>query len=408
MSIDDEDPEDSAAGSVEYKLGREFIAKCLITNSVNEGYITSKKDGAGGICGYMNHGIIINSEGYGSVESTEGDYVGGICGQSLTIIKNSYALCSVSGGQNVGGIAGYGETIKGCYAMVSVTAENGRAGAIAGQVASYETVESESDEEAKVEGNYYVNDEIYGIDNISYVGVAEPISYSELLAVENIPTDFWHLKVIYKIEDTYLGSQEIAYGTKLDSLAYPTIPEKDGCYGVWPDVSDKVMSGTLVIEGEYKDNVTVVKSTGIEADKSIALVEDKFTEDTVLIAKTVDMDAPVEAAEKEYVTYEVTVENGGIRENDTFAVRLLNPYDEATVYGFKNGSWTELESKTRGQYLQVTMNGANEYFCIVSNDKDYTLIICCVAAGAVVLILLIVIIKRSSARRKKRKQEKKK
>ena len=73
MSIDDEDPEDSAAGAIEYELGRRFITKCLVTGSVNEGYVTAKKNGAGGICGYMNHGIIVDSESYGSVESTEGD-----------------------------------------------------------------------------------------------------------------------------------------------------------------------------------------------------------------------------------------------------------------------------------------------------------------------------------------------
>ena len=83
MSIDEEDPEDSAAGTMDYKIGRRFIMKCLVTDSVNEGYITAKKNGAGGICGYMNHGIIVDSEGYGSVESTEGDYVGGICGESF-------------------------------------------------------------------------------------------------------------------------------------------------------------------------------------------------------------------------------------------------------------------------------------------------------------------------------------
>ena len=42
--------------------------KCLVTDSVNEGYVTAKKNGAGGICGYMNHGIIVNSECYGSTK----------------------------------------------------------------------------------------------------------------------------------------------------------------------------------------------------------------------------------------------------------------------------------------------------------------------------------------------------
>jgi hypothetical protein len=178
MSIDEEDPEDNAAGLVDYKFGSSYILKCLIIGSTNDGYVTAKKDGAGGICGYMNHGIIVECEGYGSVDSTEGDYVGGICGQSLTIIKRCFSLCSVSGGQIVGGIAGYAKTLTDCYAMVDVTAQNGRCGAIAGQVKSYEDMGSQSqeDDNGSVINNFYVNDTLYGIDNISYVGVAEPIS----------------------------------------------------------------------------------------------------------------------------------------------------------------------------------------------------------------------------------------
>jgi uncharacterized protein YerC len=407
MSIDSEDPEDSAAGNVEFKLGSSYIAKCLIIGSKNEGYITAKKDGAGGICGYMDRGLIVDCEGYGSVESTEGDYVGGICGQSLTIIKRCFALISVSGGQNVGGIAGYADTLTDCYAMANVSAENGRVGAIAGQVASYEEVGSENYEGAKVANNYYVSDEMYGIDNISYVGVAEPISYQELLAVENIPTEFWHLKVIYMIEDTYLGSQEVAFGEKLDNLSYPTIPQKDGYYGVWQDMTDKVMCGTTVVEAEYKDSVTVVKSTGIENEKSLALVEDSFTEDTVLIAKKVDTAPPAEIGDKEYVVYELSLEDGTVKAGDTFTVRLLNPYgDDAEVYAYTDGEWVKVESKVRGQYLQVDMTGAQQYFCVVNEKSDYIILIACIAAGVVVLIVIIILIKRMSSRKKKKKLEK--
>lgn len=412
MSIDDEDPEDSAAGSIEYEIGRRFITKCLVTDSVNEGYITAKKNGAGGICGYMNHGIIVDSESYGSVESTEGDYVGGICGESLTIIKRCYALCTVIGNKNVGGIAGYGETLKNCYAMADVQAENGRAGAIAGQIASYEEVDTDAEEGAKVVDNFYVGDDTYGIDNISYIGVAEPISYQDLLTVEQLPTQFWHLKVIYKIEDTYLGSEEVKYGEKLDKLNFPQIPGKEGFYGVWPDVSEKRMNGTLVVEAEYKDNVTVVRSnsdTGSTEEgqwqKPYALVEDIFTEDTILNAKISDMAPPEEASGKQSVVYEVTLENGGINETDSFALRILNPYEDAVVYGYKDGVWTETESKSRGQYLQVGMTGTQEYFCIVENKSNIVVVILC-AAAAVVLILLIVMIKRSKTRRQQRRQKK--
>ena len=416
MSIDDEDPEDSAAGTIEYELGRRFITKCLVTDSVNEGYITAKKNGAGGICGYMNHGIIVDSEGYGSVESTEGDYVGGICGESLTIIKKCYALCSVNGNKNVGGIAGYAETLKNCYSMADVQSENGRAGAIAGQVADYEEMDTDAGEEgAKVAGNYYVGENIHGIDNISYIGVAEPLSYSDLLTVEQLPTQFWHLKVIYKIEDTYLGSEEVKYGEKLNKLNFPQIPAKEGFYGAWPDVSEQRMGGTFVVEAAYKDNVTVVQSGGDAAGtdegawkKPYALVEDIFTEDTSLTARISDKTPPEEADGKQHVVYEVTLENGGISETDSFALRLLNPYENAVVYGCAGEVWTELESKSRGQYLQVDMTGTQEYFCIVEETTNKLLIIGGSAAAAVVLLMLVALRKRSARRKQQRAKKEKK
>lgn len=417
MSIDDEDPEDSAAGKIEYEIGRRFITKCLVTDSVNEGYVTAKKDGAGGICGYMNHGIIVESKGYGSVESTEGGYVGGICGESLTIIKRCYALCSVSGGSNVGGIAGYADTLQNCYAMTSVKAGKGRQGAIAGQVAPYEEAGADAERnEAKVSGNYYVGSDIYGIDNISYVGVAEPISYEDLLTVEQIPLEFWHLKVVYRIEDTVLGTQEIPYGARLDGLVYPKIPEKEGFYGVWPDVSDRIMEGTYVVQGEYKENVTVVTSNGGEKVnmtetvrvKPYALVANIFTEDTVLNAAVSSFAPPVEIEDRRNVVYEVSIENSEIGENDSFAVRLLNPYKKAVVYGYKDGSWNELESKVRGQYLQVEMTGTQEYFCVAEQTSKKMVIVAGIAAGAAgaaaVLAVLIMLFRKVRAGRRKKEE----
>ncbi len=417
MSIDDEDPEDSAAGKIEYEIGRRFITKCLVTDSVNEGHVTAKKDGAGGICGYMNHGIIVESKGYGSVKSTEGGYVGGICGESLTIIKRCYALCSVSGGSNVGGIAGFADTLQDCYAMTSVEAGKGRSGAIAGQIASYEEVDANAaGDEAKVSGNYYVGSGVYGIDNISYVGVAEPISYNELLAVEGLPLQFWHLKVIYRIEDTILGTQEIPYGARLDNLDYPQIPGKEGFYGVWPDVSERVMEGTYVVEGEYKENVTVVKSSSGEEVNTIetvrikpyALVADVFTEDVILSAAISSFAPPAEAENKENVVYEISLENSRIGENDSFAIRILNPYEKAVVYGYQNGRWTEHESKVRGQYLQVEMTGTHEYFCVVEQTSKLAAIAGIVAGAAAVFAVLIILLRKVKSGKGGRKARRKK
>ena len=393
MSIDEEDPEDNAAGSVDYQIGRRFITKCIIVESTNNGYVTAKKDGAGGVVGYMKHGIVSNCEGYGNVESTEGDYVGGIAGQSLTVVRNSYALCSVSGGKNIGGVAGYASTVQGCYAIVSADASIGKMGAIAGQAAS-ETNENITD-------NYYVGDDIYGIDNISYAGVAEPISYNDLLTVENLPTAFWHLKVTYRIDDTYLGTQEVKYGASLANLNYPEIPAKEGYYGVWPDLSDQVMTCNLLIDGEYVDTVTVVESSEKSGEyagdwqKPYALVERVFTEDTVLNVVLSNQTPPKEADGRDYVIYDISLENGNISDTETFAIRLLNPYgDGAAVWGLLNGHWTELDSLSRGQYLQVEMTGPREVFCIVDDINFTPLIIVLCIVFVVVLALIIFLVKR--------------
>ena len=432
MSIDEEDPEDSAAGSVEYQIGRKYFTKCLITDSVNEGFVTAKKDGAGGIVGYMRHGIVTDSEGYGSVESTEGGYVGGICGESLTVIRNCYALCTVSGGRNVGGIAGFADTLKDCYAMADCQATAGRKGAIAGQTVWYD--DGVDEEEIKVSGNYFVSDRLCGIDDVSYAGAAEPIDYASLLQVEGLPVQFRHLKAIFRVEGRYLGTQELKYGESLAELDYPPIPEREGYYGVWPEYPWQVMTGNLLIDGEYKEDVTVVQSNELEEQESgegegtvssqvpgtekwerpYALAEQRFTEDTKLAVSLGGIEPPAAAADRTCMIYNITLENAGVKEGDAFAVRLYNPYEDALVWGYQNGVWTELAAKERGQYLQVEMTGTEQSFCVAEKAPAVWVIAGTVIGGAAAVAALALaagrlrrIKKKKSKRYKTHRNEKK-
>lgn len=424
MSIDEEDPEDSAAGSVEYQVGRKYFTKCLITDSVNEGFVTAKKDGAGGIVGYMRHGIVTDSEGYGSVESTEGGYVGGICGESLTVVRNCYALCTVSGGKNVGGIAGFADTLKNCYAMADCQATAGRKGAVAGQTVQYD--DGLNEDEVKVSGNYFVGDQLRGIDDVSYAGVAEPIAYEELLQVEGLPGQFRHLKAIFRVEDRYLGTQELKYGESLSDLEYPSIPEKEGYYGIWPDYPGQVMTGNLMVDGEYKEDVRVVQSNELQEqeskageneslssdagtgkwEKPYALVEQRFTEDTALTVSLSDLEPPAGVAGQEYVIYEIALENAGVKDGDTIAVRLYNPYEDAVVWGYQNGIWEELDSKKRGQYLQVEMTGTKQSFCVAKRTSDLWVALGTVAGGAACVAVLSLVFRGLRRGKKKGKKQK--
>lgn len=437
MAINEEDPKDNAAGKVEYRIGRKYLSRCILTECINEGFVTAKKDGAGGIAGYMKHGIVADCESYGNIESTEGGYVGGICGESLTVIQHCYALCSVSGSKNVGGIAGFANTLTDCYAMVDCHAAIGRKGAIAGQTESYE--DKLANEEKKVRNNYYVYEEktakiyqkntsdnttdsnlknmgdnagseLYGIDNISYAGIAEPISYEKLLTVTGLPAQFWHLQVVFRVEDAYLGTQEVGYGESLSELKFPEIPEKEGYYGVWPDCSDKIMVGNLMIDGVYKEDVTVVQSVPMQVQKGenqpakpYALAERHFMEDTILRAEISTQTPPEKVGSKENVVYNISLENAPIAETETFAIRLYNPWNNAEVWGYQDGKWILQESKARGQYLQVDMTGNNQTFC-VSERSSFLWIYAVCTAGCAGVVLCFILVKKAKKRHKHRKK----
>lgn len=423
MAIDEEDPEENAAGNVDYTIGNRYVTRCVIRSCVNEGYITAKKDGAGGVAGYMKIGAVVHSESYGSVESTEGDFVGGICGQSLSVIRSCYAISDVSGGKNVGGIAGYAEELTDCCSLARVEAAVGQSGAIAGQVSSYE---KEENEQQKVKNNFFAGDALYGIDGISYDGIAQSISYEEMLEIAGIPQAFRHLKITYRTEDQVLGYEEVAYGDSLDHLTYPEIPEKEGYYGVWEDVSGQRMTGNRVLEAEYVEKVSVVQSDAYaeqtvaaeESDekrsprkKPYALVESSFTGDAVLHVSTDEETGfdlqTLEGVEGNHRIYFITLENADVQPDQETALRLYNPYgDDVELWHYEEESgWQQEELVSRGEYLQTTLTGDSGIYCIV--EKKPNVMLYAVLGGCSGGVLLLLQLRKAIKKHRQKRQEKK-
>lgn len=419
MSIDTEDPEENAAGNIEFRIGRKYIGACVISKSINNGYVLAKKDGAGGIVGYMFCGAVADSTSYGKISSTDGDYVGGICGQSLATIRRCYALCTISGNKNVGGITGYATKLEKCYAMPNIMSATGRFGAVAGQVA----IDEDDPEKQEVKNNYYVADNFYGIDDISYIGVAEPVTYNELLTMEGVPNDFRHMKVTYMVDDSIIGTQELEYGESVEKLKLPDIPYKEGFFGVWNDIDVDKINSCLIVEAEYRDDVKVLQSndkasedldnisedTKLPIERSTVLAEGIFTNDAELIVENGTQAPPADIENREYVIYNVQIKNSGITSGSNTALRLLNPYEDATVYCLQNGKWTPVESKVRGQYLQVNLRGDEGSYCVVNNDNGMKRIIIMVAGaiGGIILIIIVVTIIAKIHKKKKERAGKK-
>lgn len=402
MAIDEEDPEGNAAGSVDRSFGSRYLTKCVINCCENSGQVISKKNGAGGIVGYMNLGIVANSEAYGSAESTEGEYIGGICGESHALIQSCYALTSLKGSNYVGGIAGSGTRIKDCYAMVNIGEETIHKGAIAGWIATEE--DERTDYQGDISGNYFVSSSLDGIDCVSYVGLAQPVTYEELLETVGLPVEFRHLKITFVAEDRIVDQMEVKYGKPLSQVTFPEAPKMSGSYGKWPDVSDRIMESNLTLEAEFYDTITTLPSveTVLAAEagqpkKPYAYIDGFYTDEAKLQVDVAEWTAsetkeqgvrPVSTA----TAYKVRLSNADVEPDTSLKLRLYNPYEEIKAVFVKAGDegWQEISYQEYGQYIQVEMQGEEAEYCILSGESNYMWILF-VAAGAVVLFLILLI-----------------
>lgn len=404
MALDEEDPEENAAGSTEKSLGNRYLTKCILTDCKNYGTITAKKDGAGCINGYMYLGIINRCEAYGSAKSTEGDYVGGISGEATAGIRQCFSLCSLSGNAYVGGIAGYATNLRDSYAMSDVSCESGRGGAIAGQVGTEEDDYVMADH---IIGNYYVCDDFAGIDNISYTGIAEPITYDTLLTVANLPLDYRHLTVYYMVDGKCIDSEEVPYGESLSKLNMPQVPKREGYNGSWQDVGNESMHGNVVLEAEYTDEITVLASreTSISGNKNginkpCAYIDGKFTKESVLHAQKAEEKYPDNIKKDTASIYDISMENIKIDADNPPVLRLLNTAGEkACVFKQVDGKWKELDAAQKGGYLQIASDDLEGTYCIAEKSSQMETIL--MAAGIILIIVSLIMIRRKKQKPKK-------
>ena len=401
MAIDEEDPEGNAAGSIDRSFGSRYLTKCVINRCVNNGQVVAKKNGAGGIAGYMNLGIVANSEGYGRVESTEGEYIGGICGESNALVKSCYALTSLDGAQYVGGIAGSGSKIQDCYAMVLIGEDAIHKGAIAGWISTKE--DERTDYQKDISNNYFVSSSLSGLDLVSYAGVAQPVTYEEILETVGLPIEFRHLKITFVAEDRVVKEMEVKYGTPLSGITFPETPKVAGSYGKWPDVSDQIMEANMTLEAEYNDTITTLPSTETvlvteagEPKKPYAYIDGFYTDEAKLQVSVSEWTA--DQAKEEGIkhatgatVYEVKVCNTDLGAEAVSKLRLYRPYEEikAVFVKTEDGEWQEISYLEYGQYIQVEMQGTVAEYCIVQEESGSARIFV-VAAGVVLLLILFI------------------
>jgi len=396
MNIEyDGDPEFDFDFSESLNITLRSTVNDVVIHCINYGEVIAKKNCAGGTIGLQELGFVYDCEGYGAVRSDSGNYLGGIVGNSAGAIEKSYSLCNVTGIDYVGGICGKGYSVKDSISVCDIESDGERIGSIAGYL----------EEEGTVAGNRFVSEELHGIDNISYAGTADKVSYEDIMATEGIPNGFNRVTIIFETEDEILAEKEIPYGGSITESDFPHVEEKEGCYIKWPNENQLTdIRKNLTVTAEYVSWLeSVASKEETESGKPVFLAVAEFYENTELTLEKID--GPEQLDENAVLAYAYSWSLSGDTEKsyETIEAHLIKPEGEevAHVWIRENEAWHEVSAEEDGSYLVVMLPYGADVAVVTQPEKLNPLII---VGGAAVVILAAGFI---LWRRKKKKAQRK-
>lgn len=376
----DLDPEDDTASG--FTFGSTYETKAVLQNCVNQGDVTAKKDCAGGIAGRMDLGTALDCQSYGPVASTGGNYVGGVAGWADAGLRSCWAKNTLSGGNYVGGVAGWASRLRDCRAIATIQEGEEFLGAVAGWV----------EEDGLLSGNCFVDTGWAGVDGVSYAGRAEPVSFETLSQLPDLPLEFTAFTLTLTADGETVARIPFFYGDDLSQLQLPQVPEREGCYGLWPEFDRSGVRSDLTAEAVYAPWVTVVASREMSGKLALALAEGQFTREAVLRVTDSSIQPPQEAG-ADGVVREVSLTGTQLGAEADLPLRLLSPEGgEARVWQYRDGRWQQAEALRNGQYLLLTMTGTRGIFCISPARSAAWLVPA--AGGAAALAVLALILSR--------------
>ena len=361
------DPEDDLSAETSLTEKKQYKIKAVIHGCKNLGDVSAKYDFAGGISGKMDFGLIYDCEAFCTVESRSGDYVGGVAGLSASDIIGCFTKCSLSGGKYVGGIIGSGVSedlagnssqISDCYSMVVITSCNQYGGAISGaNIGEYKN-------------NYFVSDDLAGIDQISYKDKAEPISYEDLSKMRRLPDEFFSFTLSFVADDVVIKSLNFLYGESFGEEVFPEIPKKDGHYGYWNITDLSNLSFDTTVSVVYEVYTTAIGS-GIyrENGKDAFLVQGNFTKDDVVTATIGDF--PTDGLDLSGTLFykadlgECWILTIPTDELETNKVHFLPDGDKCDIYLKVNGEWKKAETDEFGSYFVLDISEDSVQIAVV-------------------------------------------
>lgn len=393
MSVEyDFDPEDDLTKDGTRSLNFQYKTLAVVTDCTNEGNVSAKKNYAGGIVGRMDLGAVKTCESYGTIESSSGDYVGGVAGLSRATIRNCFVKCTLSGGDYIGGVVGASEkntVVSGCYTLVDIPESGRYSGAVSGT------------EDGKFTENYYVSDTLAGLGRISYAGKAEPLSFEKYAQVKGLPEKMTQFTLRFLVEDEEIKSQSFSYGESFGDDVFPEIPVKDGYYASWDTDDLTELHFDKTVTAEYKRYVLTLPSrTTRESGRPVFLMDGNFDEKADLTVSSIE--------ETEWIHGKKATEQWNLScsdaSQDSYKVRYLSP-EETTegycVYVKQDGQWEKVDYTTFGSYLVFSVSTAETEVAIVPGISIWLMWLL-IGLGILVLLTILILVIRKLRKKKKR------
>lgn len=353
--------------------------RATVLNSRNFGSVTVKNNCAGGIVGRSDAGAVIRCDNYGAVTSTGGSYAGGIAGRSHYLIRNSYSLCDVTGRDYVGGVAGMGCSANNNYALVGIHSETGeKNGSIFGDIDNEGT--------PVLYRNYYVDEGIAAINNLTYERAAQPIRYQDMTAAEGTPREFRSFTVQFIADGRTVKRMTCRYGQSIREEDIPAVPEQNGLAGVWEDKDLSFIRRNMIIEAEYTDMLTAIASP---EEVPLLFAVGSFCSETELECRELSPDSVPQWTGYQVVkAYSYSFLN---REPAEAPSKLRVLSDGGRNYSIltwdEKGNTTLIQPKTDGKYLVFATSMGN--FSIVKRKSMWPTAAVC---GLVVILTAVVVI----------------
>lgn len=351
------DPEDDIQKPT--TLNFTYRTKAIVQTCINDGEVICKKDCIGGIVGKSEIGTVFECENYADIESTNGNYIGGIVGKSDANVRKSYAKSTVCGKRYIGGVVGKGAVITSCCS-ISVAEGDENVGAVCGDAPK-----------DNLHNNYYVDSGIGGLDGISYSEKCEAVSFDTLRNVNGIPSRFISFSITFIADGKTIESLDVKYGEETKRIKTPNIPKKDGYFGKWKKIDAETVTENLTVECIYQPYITLIASEEKRNKLPLALAEGEFTDDAKLAVKDSTQAPPVDVSDNVKV-YDILLSGSDIQEDETVKIRLLNENkNKVTLWQFSNGEWEKIKTSSKGKYAIAELSGTENTVCICYEGKTF-------------------------------------